>query len=372
MEYKLDVKNEGYDSSTLNVLSSDPSIATIELRDDGYYLVMTNDEITDYATDGGKDFTLTVSASKLDEFGQTSETSATLQLTMLEYVINRLPNSEDEDLIEGMNGGVVTSAVGERTELSFNFDEMLEYNPSNQSVLNKLSVFIESLKENGSWTYYTDLNANNNEGVQIYPTPLQKDKSTKSTVTTNDNISTRYLSTSGFSFTTNVAHDPTNRHYFFSYSGQYKVQSGQYVWTGRVSRDYPEGYEVIDVEIDVYSFLRGSEESPNPIYLRIGFRPVEHHRKQCKIKQRAERPRPRSEPVGRIVLTENYLQGRACQEYNPHRPIHRMDDLRLSGRQAEAVFIHDGGQKSQSAQVGDAERPVYELVDSGQKQFLPI
>lgn len=262
VEYKLDVKNEGYDSSTLSVLSSDPSIATIELRDDGYYLVMTNDEITDYDENGGKDFTLTVSASKLDEFGQTSETSATLQLTMLEYVINRLPNSEDEDLIEGMNGGVVTSAVGERTELSFNFDEMLEYNPSNQSVLNKLSVFIESLKENGSWTYYTDLNANNNEGVQIYPTPLQKDKSTKSTVTTTDSISTRYLSTSGYSFTTYVAHDPTNRHYFFSYSGQYKVQSGQYVWTERVGG---EGYEVIDVEIDVYSFLRGSEESPNPI-----------------------------------------------------------------------------------------------------------
>ena len=265
VEYKLDVKNEGYDASTLSVLSSDPSIATIELRDDGYYLVMTNDEITDYDENGGKDFTLTVSASKLDEFGQTSEASSTLDLTMLEYVINRLPNSEDEDLIEGMNGGVVTSAVGERTELSFNFDEMLEYNPSNQSVLNKLSVFIESLKENGSWTYYTDLNANNNEGVQIYPTPLQKDKSTKSTVTTNDNISTRYLSTSGFSFTTNVAHDPTNRHYFFSYSGQYKVQSGQYVWTERVGDGYPEGYEVIDVEIDVYSFLRGSEESPNPI-----------------------------------------------------------------------------------------------------------
>lgn len=265
VEYKLDVKNEGYDSSTLNVLSSDPSIATIELRDDGYYLIMTNDEITDYATDGGKDFTLTVSASKLDEFGQTSETSATLHLTMLEYVINRLPNAEDEDLIEGMNGGVVTSAVGERTELSFNFDEMLEYNPSNQSVLNKLSVFIESLKANGIWTYYTDLNANNNEGVQIYPTPLQKDKSTKSRVTTTDSISTRYLSTSGFSFTTNVAHDPTNRHYFFSYSGQYKVQSGQYVWTEKVGDNYPEGYEVIDVEIDVYSFLRGSEESPNPI-----------------------------------------------------------------------------------------------------------
>ncbi len=265
VEYKLDVKNEGYDSSTLSVLSSDPSIATIELRDDGYYLVMTNDEITDYAENGGKDFTLTVSASKLDEFGQTSETSATLQLTMLEYVINRLPNAEDEDLIEGMNGGVVTSAVGERTELSFNFDEMLEYNPSNQSVLNKLSVFIESLKENGSWTYYTDLNANNNEGVQIYPTPLQKDRSTKSTVTTTDSISTRYLSTSGYSFTTYVAHDPTNRHYFFSYSGQYKVQSGQYVWTERVGGGYPEGYEVIDVEIDVYSFLRGSEESPNPI-----------------------------------------------------------------------------------------------------------
>lgn len=266
VEYKLDVKNEGYDFSTLNLISSDPSIATIDLRDDGYYLVMTNDEITDYDAYGGKDFEITVSASKLDEFGQISETSATLNLTMLEYVINIVGNSENEDLIEGMNDGVVTSAVGERTQLALNFDEMLEYNPANQSVLNSVNVFKESLKVNGTWMFYTDLNANNDQGVQIYPTPLKEAKSTSSVLSTDNSISTRYLSTSGFSFTTNVAHDPANRHYFFSYSGQYKLQHGQYVWTAKVNSEYPpKGYTEIDVDIDVYAFLRGSEESPNPV-----------------------------------------------------------------------------------------------------------
>ena len=264
VEYRLAVTNDGYDSSTLQVVSSDPAIGMIEQREDGYYLVMTNSEISDYAENGGKNFTLTVSASRENEFGEIINATSSLNLTMLEYVINYLPG-QNQDIIAGMNNGVITSAVGERTQLELNFDDMIEYNPANQSVLTNINVFLESLKNNGTWTFYTDLNSNTAEGVQIHPIPLTMASATSSRLSTNSSITTPYLSTSGLSFSTFIAHNPEGRHYFFTYSGQYAIERGRYVWTNRVSDEYPNGYTNLDTTFDVYSFLRGSEESPNPV-----------------------------------------------------------------------------------------------------------
>lgn len=264
VEYRLAVTNDGYDSSTLQVVSSDPAIGMIEQREDGYYLVMTNSEISDYAEKGGKDFTLTVSASRENEFGEIINETSSLKLTMLEYVINYLPG-QNQDIIAGMNNGVITSAVGERTQLELNFDDMIEYNPANQSVLTNINVFLESLKNNGTWTFYTDLNSNTAEGVQIYPIPLTTASATSSRLSTNSSITTPYLSTSGLSFSTFIAHNPESRHYFFTYSGQYAIERGRYVWTSRVAEGNPKGCTNLDTTFDVYSFLRGSEESPNPV-----------------------------------------------------------------------------------------------------------
>lgn len=264
VEYRLAVTNDGYDSSTLQVVSSDPAIGMIEQREDDYYLVMTNSEISDYAEKGGKNFTLTVSASRENEFGEIINETSSLNLTMLEYVINYLPG-QNQDIIAGMNNGVITSAVGERTQLELNFDDMIEYNPANQSVLTNINVFLESLKNNGTWTFYTDLNSNTAEGVQIHPIPLTTASATSSRLSTNSSITTPYLSTSGLSFSTFIAHNPESRHYFFTYSGQYAIERGRYVWTSRVSDEYPNGYTNLDTTFDVYSFLRGSEESPNPV-----------------------------------------------------------------------------------------------------------
>ncbi len=264
VEYRLAVTNDGYDSSTLQVVSSDPAIGMIEQREDGYYLVMTNSEISDYAANGGKNFTLTVSASRENEFGEIINATSSLDLTMLEYVINYLPG-QNQDIIAGMNNGVITSAVGERTQLELNFDDMIEYNPANQSVLTNINVFLESLKNNGTWTFYTDLNSNTAEGVQIHPVPLTTASATSSRLSTNSSITTPYLSTSGLSFSTFIAHNPESRHYFFTYSGQYAIERGRYVWTNRVAEGNPNGYTNLDTTFDVYSFLRGSEESPNPV-----------------------------------------------------------------------------------------------------------
>ena len=267
VEYKLSVTAGGYDVSSIKVLSSDPLLGKIEQRQDGYYLIISNSEITDYNPSGGKNLKITVSASRQDEFGVTYTVDEELNLTVLEYVINFFPVSgQNYDLLAGMSDGVITSAVGEKTDFSFAFTDLIEYNPNNQSVISNVNMFLESLKNEGSWYFYTDLNVNTETGVSIYDTPLQESKSTKTHFNSGSSIKTKYLSLNGFSFTTFVAHNPVNRNYFFKYSGAFCVQNGRYVFCendGRYDNNY--GYRSIDLEININSFLRGSEESPNPI-----------------------------------------------------------------------------------------------------------
>lgn len=265
MEYKLDVRNDGYDDSTLQVISSNPQIGRIEQRDDGYYVVITNNEI-DYSTGNGN-FSITVSASRTDEFGMESTADDTLNLTVLEYVINYFPQEgESQDIISGMNNGVIRAPVGDRLALAVEFDGMIEYNPANQSVVNSINSFLTTLRNNGTWTFYSDLNINTSTGTPVKDIPLQKDNATSDRLGGGVSITTRYLSISDYSFVTYIAHDPEQRHYLFSYSGQYAIENGRYVWTDKVeSGQTPVGYTVVETDINVDSFMRGSEESPNPI-----------------------------------------------------------------------------------------------------------
>ena len=266
MEYKLNIQNQGFDDESVVVNSSNPQLGRIEKRDDGYYLVLTNNEIN-YSNNANK-FTLSVSASKEDAFGELVTTSDELNLTVLEYVINYYAQDNvNQDVILGMNNGVISSAVGDKTSLELAFEGMIEYNTDNQSVANSVAAFLLTLRKEGKWDYYTDLNANNASAIQIKPIPLEKEDATTSTLSLGTSITTPYMKITDYSFTTYIAHNPENRHYFFSYSGQYIIQNGVYVWTKKVNEGdvAGEGYTEIYTEFSVYSYMRGSEESPNPI-----------------------------------------------------------------------------------------------------------
>ena len=259
LEYELDVSTIGYDESTVLLTSNKPQQAAIINRDGKYYVKITNDTIPYSNGPAGLPFTLTLSASKVDDFGGSVVDTCELNLTILEYVIN-YDNQTAQDIVSGTSNGVLTTAVGDKKQLAISFDGLVEYDHENSTVAAMVASFLNELSTKGTWTIYTDLNQNNASGEPTLALPISNINSTKSVITEREDFNIRYLKISDLALTTLQSHDPqVVRRYYFTYSGRYSVSGGKYVYENDNSA-LP-----INSQFDVYSYMRGSEESPNPV-----------------------------------------------------------------------------------------------------------
>ena len=259
LEYELDVSTIGYDESTVLLTSNKPQQAAIINRDGKYYVKITNDTISYSNGIAGLPFTLTLSASKVDDFGGSVVDTCELNLTILEYVIN-YDNQTAQDIVSGTSNGVLTTAVGDKKQLAISFDGLVEYDHENNTVAAMVASFLNELSTKGTWTIYTDLNQNNASGEPTLALPISNINSTKSVITEREDFNIRYLKISDLALTTLQSHDPqVVRRYYFTYSGHYRVSGGKYVYENDNSA-LP-----INSQFDVYSYMRGSEESPNPV-----------------------------------------------------------------------------------------------------------
>lgn len=259
LEYELDVSTIGYDESTVLLTSNKPQHAAIINRDGKYYVKITNDTISYPSGTTGLPFTLTLSASKVDDFGGSVVDTCELNLSILEYVIN-YDNQTAQDIVSGTSNGVLTAAVGDKKQLAISFDGLVEYDHENNTVAAMVTSFLNELSTKGTWTIYTDLNQNNASGEPTLALPISNTNSTKSIITEHEDFNIRYLKISDLALTTLQSHDPqVVRRYYFTYSGHYKVSGGKYVYENDNSA-LP-----INSQFGVYSYMRGSEESPNPV-----------------------------------------------------------------------------------------------------------
>lgn len=257
LEYELDVKTVGYDSETISLSSNKPQQAAIIQRDEKYYLKITDDPI-DYGTKGA-DFEITLSASKKDVSGNLETEAKTLKLSILEYVIN-FDNTLNQDIVSGVENGTMNIAVGDKRQLAISFDGLIEYNKENSNVESTITSFLNELSTKGNWTIYTDLNQNNISGESTKDLPINEGNATKSIVSAGEEFKIKYLKISDLSLTTLQSHNPlTAKRYFFSYDAKYSISGGKYKFSTS-----EEGY-LINSKFDVYSYMRGSEESPNPV-----------------------------------------------------------------------------------------------------------
>ena len=259
LEYELDVSTIGYDESTVLLTSNKPQQAAIINRDGKYYVKITSDTISYSSSTAGLPFTLTLSASKVDDFGGSVVDTSELNLTILEYVIN-YDNQIAQDIISGASNGVLTTAVGDKKQLAISFDGLVEYDHENNMIAAMVASFLNELSTKGTWTIYTDLNQNNASGEPTLALPISNENSTKSIITEHEDFNIRYLKISDLALTTLQSHDPqVVRRYFFTYKGRYNVSGGKYVYANK------DDALPINAQFDVYSYMRGSEESPNPV-----------------------------------------------------------------------------------------------------------
>lgn len=273
LSYQLEISNTGFDTNSLKMTipSKYSTIAYFVdenenksyIIDDitklsSYKLQITNENIV--YDNISNIFEIELEATYINELGQEKTEKEKLILTVLEYVINYTLN-EDYDIISGMTNGVISSAIGEKTTISIDFNNysLIEYNAENVEVKSSIDEFISDLNKNGKWTSYIDVNSN---GVQIYPNPIvdysQADKTLFGGDSKFENI---YFSNEKLSFWTKRTHSIAEKHYIFTYEGGYVIQNGKYVY----SNNQILANKII-TEFTFDAFVRGSDEHPNPVY----------------------------------------------------------------------------------------------------------
>ncbi len=256
VEYELSISALGYTDFDISV--SHPQLASIIEREGKTYLSVTNN-----VASVGENFSLGLIAEKINEFGEPVQAEDYIELNILDFVINYSYSEGDRsDILAYSNNNTITSAIGERKNLKFAFDGMIEYNSENTEVANSVSTFLNELTESATWTLYTDLNINNEVGVQTKPHPITTESGTRSIISENTSIKTKYLTTAGLSFVPMLSNIPEDRHFFITTEVFYKIENGKY----QVSKsENDQGRKQVATEVDIYSYLRGSEVSPNPI-----------------------------------------------------------------------------------------------------------
>ena len=264
LTYDMKITAVGYDPQTIEVTSSNPQLAQVAYdKETGKCtLTITNDTI-DYNNNNNK-FKITLQASKVNQFGEIIPETDELDLQILEFVINYAYNETNQDIISGMNNGVIDMAVGEKNDVAVAFNDMIEYNQANTTVDAYVTNFLNELTNFGVWTLYTDLNVNNAYGIPVHTLPLDKEKATSSVFGSDVEIVTPYLKTSGYSVTTLKTHQPENGRYFFSFEARFKIDNGLYVAVADWE-DTDVGLQKVYTEFKVDSYMHGSEQSPNPV-----------------------------------------------------------------------------------------------------------
>lgn len=273
LSYQLEISNTGYDTSSLKITipSKYSTIAYFVDRDGNktytidditkladYTLQISNEKINYNGTENV--FEIELEATYINELGQEQTEKENLTLTVLEYVINYTLN-EDKDIISGMTNGVISSAIGEKTTISIDFNNysLIEYNAENTEVKSSIDEFISDLNKNGKWTSYIDVNSN---GVQIYPNPIvDYSQADKTLFGGNSKFENVYFSNEKLSFWTKRTHSIVEKHYVFTYEGGYVIQNGKYVYS---SNQILANKVITEFTFD--AFVRGSDEHPNPVY----------------------------------------------------------------------------------------------------------
>ena len=261
LKYELDVR--AYGCNEVQITSTDPQIASIVEENGKYFVVITSDEAR------GKKFSIQLSAKKVDEFGvEQTVTASTGDVTVIDYYINYdAADSKNQDIVAGMVNGTITTAIGDKFDLAVTFENMIEYDETSIPIRSLIDGFLNEITNKGKWELRTDLNINSPSGFPIKPLPLGENDGdyTASELKVDNNIKITYLNTNGLSISTLTAHSPENRHYYLVFESYIEIDenTGRYkVITDEASQG--AGQEVI-TQINIYSYLRGSEQSPNPV-----------------------------------------------------------------------------------------------------------
>ena len=265
VEYNLNIDNSGYDSNSISLKSSNSSVALVK-SENGAYTLQISESALNYGEEGIQ-VTITANATRTNASGNIEQVESNITCQIMEYVINYSPTSTDlmYDIVTGYERGNLAVAVGVMNELSIDFGKgkYLEYNPSLPTVVEKVRQLLENASNNGTWNVYTDIGKN-----ATLPERFGRGQSrsgfTEDVLTTTSTIENKFFSFEGLRYYTNSEHYPDQaKHYIFIYDASFNADETNGVYV--IGPADANAINYLYSEFTFISYIRGSEENPNPI-----------------------------------------------------------------------------------------------------------
>ncbi len=273
LRYKLNINSYGFNEENVQIISSNPTLGTIVEENGTYYLDVTSSTIN--YPENEMEISISVSQTEGEVL---REASSKTKIIINEYVFNY--NGEqifDADIVEGMGDGEINIQVGSQTTFALDLYKYIEYDHTNNEVLNKIAEFFDNMSKKGSWTAYTNLlsdsqpdynmttnavdkiyqNQHTQKYGKVYEVGCQEDAPLKG--------SNFYFNFNGLNVLPTRTHMPEEKYYFFTYEGYFNIQNGVYSYY-EYAQPQNHTAQRITTTFVLNVYTSSSEESPIPIY----------------------------------------------------------------------------------------------------------
>ncbi len=157
LSYKININSYGFNNSDISApaIVSGSQYGSIVQENGEYYL-----QITSSSLGANAKIEIEIEAVRYDGDKQISATG-NMTLLVMNYVIDEnLADGEkagNKDIIDGMVDGVITLPIGNSKNLAVDIYDYIEYDKTNQSVVDLVDQFVNDLTYRGTWSYYTNI-----------------------------------------------------------------------------------------------------------------------------------------------------------------------------------------------------------------------
>ena len=242
LDYGMTLDYYGFGLEDIDItISSD--VATLVGNGTAYTLEITDNVITPN-DDIGYRFYIYVNASRVVD-NVTVQYSEILTVYIMEFVFDyQYIQGQYEDIVRGMEEGVISTAVGNAYTLEVDIWDFIEYDTSNNSVVRNVQEFINSLTNNATFRIYDS--STGRDGLVL---------------NANTDIRSDYYYIHGLVFTGIRLYEPEQDIYHFSMEANFVRRNGLYVVDTAGALDSQRIYTEFSFSIHQQS----TNESPLPI-----------------------------------------------------------------------------------------------------------
>ena len=243
LNYGMTLDYYGFSLSDIQITVSDERVATLTGQNTSYSLNITPNEIN-YTGDVGYLVNIYIYASRVVD-NVTVEYSDILTVYVMEYVFNyNYAPGINEDIVEGMENGVISTAVGNAYKLQLDIWDFMEYDQTNESVVQNVETFIERLMQSVKFSI-----SDSSTGIEDEELEVGKE------------IRSNYYYIKDYTFTGIRLYEPEQNVYTLKVDGTYSMLNGVYICEESTTLEQ----QTLHTNFAFSIHQQSTDESPLPI-----------------------------------------------------------------------------------------------------------